>query len=179
MKIVRLSNILFAIFLIMMPIICLGMQTNLDAHPQSIRKQFKRLKHNGAWKLVDYSQNYQNELLSSTLSLEDSHIRVVSAYSPPSVTYIEDGCTSKDCFKGIFANVFHALAEQMNFTFSIKKAYMWGSVTNGTWNGMVGMLKDGIVDLAATDLTITNERSTVVEFLPKMIRCENLNNVLF
>ena len=101
--------------------------------------------------------------------MEGAHLRVVSAYAPPLVTYIEDGCTSRDCFKGIFANVFHTLSDQMNFTYTISRAYMWGSVTDGTWNGMVGMLKDGIVDIAATDLTITNERSAVVDFLPSLM----------
>ena len=102
-------------------------------------------------------------------SLEGSHLRVVSAYSPPAVTYIEDGCTSKDCFKGIFANILHDLSDKMNFTYTINRAYMWGSVTNGTWNGMVGMLKNGKADIAATDLTITNERSGVVDFLPSLM----------
>ena len=97
------------------------------------------------------------------------HIRVVSAYSPPTVTYIEDGCTSKDCFKGIFANVWHELSDKMNFTYTIRRVYMWGSETNGSWNGMIGMLKDGIVDIAAADLTITNERSKVVDFLPSLM----------
>ena len=112
---------------------------------------------------------HQHELLRKQSSLEGVHLQVLAAFAPPSVTYIEDGCTSKDCFKGIFANVFHALSDQMNFTFTIKRAYMWGSFTNGTWNGMVGMLKDGIADIAAADLTITNERSTVVDFLPSLM----------
>ena len=28
----------------------------------------------------------------------------------------------------------------MNFTFTIKQAFQWGSFVNGEWNGMVGML---------------------------------------
>ena len=127
------------------------------------------MKHNEEWSHGDDFSNNQNKLSVDTLQLGGAHLRVVSAYSPPSVTYIEDGCTSKDCFKGIFANVFYALAERMNFTFSIKRTYMWGSVTNGTWNGMVGMLKDELADLVAADLTITNERSTVVDFLPALM----------
>ena len=127
------------------------------------------LRPYGVWNDKQWSRQNQNELDSNRLSLRGAHLRVVSAYAPPSVTYIEDGCTSKNCFKGIFANVFHALADQMNFTFTIKRAYMWGSVTNGTWNGMVGMLNDKQADIAATDLTITNERSTVVDFLPSLM----------
>ena len=77
--------------------------------------------------------------------------------------------TSRSCFKGIFANVWHTLSDEMNFTFTVKRAYMWGAVTNGTWNGMVGMLKNETADIAAADLTITKERSTVVDFLPSLM----------
>ena len=138
------------------------------------------LEFNEVWSGKDEFQDNHNELWSMHRSLQGANIRVVSAYAPPAVTYIEDGCTSKSCFKGIFANVFHALADQMNFTFTIKRAYMWGSVTNGTWNGMVnslqhfiashfGMLNEKLADIAATDLTITNARSTVVDFLPPLM----------
>ena len=127
------------------------------------------LKLYGVWTGNHEFQEHEHELFRKHSSLEGVHLRVLAAFAPPSVTYIEDGCTSKHCFKGIFANVFHALSDQMNFTYTIKRAYMWGSFTNGTWNGMVGMLKDGIADIAAADLTITNERSTVVDFLPSLM----------
>ena len=127
------------------------------------------LKIYGVWNSNHEFHEHQHQLLRKHRSLEGVHLRVLSALSPPLVTYIEDGCTSKDCFRGIFANVFHALSDQMNFTFTIKRVYMWGSFTNNTWNGMIGMLKDGIADIAASDLTITNERSTVVDFLPSLM----------
>ena len=115
------------------------------------------------------SQYHDHKTQTNSNLVTESNIQIVSVYSPPSVTYIEDGCTSKDCFKGIFANVWHSLADEMNITYTIRRAYMWGSEGNGTWNGMVGMLKDGIVDVAAADLTITNDRSEVVDFLPSLM----------
>ena len=115
------------------------------------------------------SQYHDHKTQTNSNLVTKSNIQIVSVYSPPSVTYIEDGCTSKDCFKGIFANVWHSLADEMNITYTIRRAYMWGSEENGTWNGMVGMLKDGIVDVAAADLTITNDRSAVVDFLPSLM----------
>ena len=123
----------------------------------------------GTWNNEHGFLDKQKNTVQPHLSLEGSHLRVLSAYSPPAVTYIEDGCTSKDCFKGILANAFHVLSDQMNFTYTIKKTYMWGSVTNGTWNGMVGMLNDKLADIAVTDLTITSARSTVVDFLPALM----------
>ena len=106
---------------------------------------------------------------ASQKSLKNEHIRMVSAFSPPAVTYIEDNCSSKRCFKGLFADVWHALVEQMNFTYTIRRAHQWGSYENGKWNGMVGMLHRGKADIAATDLTVTVERSKAVDFLPTLL----------
>ena len=58
----------------------------------------------------------------------------------------------------------------MNFTFTIRRAYLWGTLSNGSWNGMVGMLKEKIVDIAVADLTITTERSRVVDYLPSLVQ---------
>ena len=115
------------------------------------------------------SQYHDHKAWTSSNAISETNIQIASVYSPPSVTYIEDGCTSKNCFKGTFANVWHSLAEEMNLTYTIRRAYMWGSEENGSWNGMIGMLKNGIVDIAAADLTITNERSKVVDFLPSLM----------
>ena len=121
-----------------------------------------------------WSQNKKFDILQEKNtekqhSLYGHHIRVVSAYAPPAVTYIEDHCSSISCFQGIFADVWHALVDQMNFTFTIRRAYQWGSLENGKWNGMVGMLHEGKADIAATDLTITMARSKVVDFLPTLL----------
>ena len=42
----------------------------------------------------------------------------------------------------MFADAFYALSLTMNFTFTIKQAFQWGSLeSNGEWNGMVGKLE--------------------------------------
>ena len=38
----------------------------------------------------------------------------------------------------MFPDVWHALSARMNFTFTVERAYEWGSVVNGTWSGMIG-----------------------------------------
>ncbi len=59
----------------------------------------------------------------------------------PYETHLEDGCTRPDCFKGMFADVWHLLQDIMNFTY---KMYMpedgqWGALReDGTWTGIVG-----------------------------------------
>ena len=102
-------------------------------------------------------------------SLIGQHIRIVSAYNPPSVSYIEDNCSSKRCFKGLFPDVWHLIADQFNLTFTVRQVYQWGSFENGKWNGMVGMVHEGKADIAVGDLTPTQQRSNAVDFLPTIV----------
>ena len=46
--------------------------------------------------------------------------------------------TSNNCFKGLFADVWDALAVEMNFTYTPIKEYYHGSFTNGSWIGSIG-----------------------------------------
>ena len=101
--------------------------------------------------------------------LNGCHFRVVAAEYPPAVTYIEDNCRSNACFKGMFADVWDEMSKDMNFTYSVRRVDEWGSFVNGSWNGMVRMLKHGEVDVAVSGLTITKERSTAIDFLPALM----------
>ena len=64
--------------------------------------------------------------------------RIVATVSPPFQTYLEDGCNSSRCFKGVYADTFHKLAETMNFTFTIEWVKVFGGMKNGSWTGMIG-----------------------------------------
>ena len=108
------------------------------------------------------------DIWSMLPSLNGLHIRVVSAYSPPSVTYIEDNCSKTRCFQGMYADVWNALSNKMNFTYTVQRVYEWGSLEDGTWSGMVGMLVKNQVDIAVTDFIMTKDRSTAVDFLPSI-----------
>lgn len=56
----------------------------------------------------------------------------------------------------------------MNFTYTVSKAYKWGNIVNGSWDGMVGQVTREINDVAVADLTITNDRSKAVDFSPSI-----------
>ena len=52
--------------------------------------------------------------------------------------------------KGMFADVFFALQDILNFTYVLKKPpdELWGSLqSDGTWTGMVRGLQDGRTDI--------------------------------
>ena len=65
---------------------------------------------------------------------------MVATVSPPFQTYLEDGCNSSQCFKGVYADTFHKLAETMNFTFTIEWVKAFGGIKNGSWTGMIGSI---------------------------------------
>ena len=66
--------------------------------------------------------------------------RIVSSITAPYTTHVKDGCSSSECFKGLYADVFHELTQILNFTFSISLVESYGSkFPNNTWNGMIGI----------------------------------------
>ena len=64
--------------------------------------------------------------------------RATAAVNFPYVSYLEDNCTSNNCFKGMYADLWHGLSKQMNFTYEIKKETVWGVLENGFWKGIIG-----------------------------------------
>ena len=134
------------------------------------------LKNFGSWSIEYGLLVSEPDVWSRRASLEGYHFRIVSAESPPFVTYLEDKCTKKNCFKGVFADVLNSLSIQMNFTYTIRSSYEWGSFVDGKWTGMVGMVQNGISDIAVADLTITEHRSTAVDFLHTL---SEMNEELF
>ena len=126
------------------------------------------LKKFGIWSPEYGLQVYNTNIWSRRNSLGGHHFRIVSAINPPAVTYVEDNCTTKICFRGMYADVWHDLSKKMNFTYTSQRAYQWGSLINGTWNGMIRMLEQEEVDIAVTSHQVTKQRSTVVDYLPTL-----------
>ena len=66
--------------------------------------------------------------------------RIVSSITAPYTTKVEDGCSTTECFKGLYADVFHELSQILNFTFTISLVESYGSkFSNDTWSGMIGI----------------------------------------
>ena len=65
--------------------------------------------------------------------------RIVTGVYPPYVTYVEDGCKSPNCFKGVYADVFHELQSLLNFTYTVSVTHGFGSrLPNQSWTGLIG-----------------------------------------
>ena len=76
------------------------------------------------------------------------YLRISSDYWPPSQTLVEDGCKSRACFKGYYADIFYTFQEIMNFTFTVRQNGIAGAkLPNGTWIGQIGNYKVTVVSI--------------------------------
>ncbi|XP_076352268.1 putative glutamate receptor [Tachypleus tridentatus] len=69
---------------------------------------------------------------------------------------------------GVDIEILNVLQKLFNITYEIHRPPdgKWGSLINGTWNGMIGMIHRQEVDLAMGGMTISLARRQVVDFSP-------------
>lgn len=76
--------------------------------------------------------------------------------------------TGNERFEGFGIDLIHELSLMLgfNYTFRLQEDGVYGSMNNETkeWNGMIRELHEERADLAITDLTITSERESGVDF---------------
>nr|CAD7395568.1 unnamed protein product [Timema cristinae] len=80
----------------------------------------------------------------------------------------KEALKGNDRFEGFGIDLIHEISVMLrfNYTFEIQEDNVYGSLDNETkeWNGMLRKVIDGEADLAITDLTITSERESGVDF---------------
>ena len=101
-------------------------------------------------------------------SMEGATIRVATINIPfyHELSYDKSG-TSIIGGGGFLLEPLNMLATKLNFTIKLmpSKDGKWGTKdSNGTWNGMIGMLIKHQADMAGASLTITKERAQVITF---------------
>ncbi|XP_047487922.1 probable glutamate receptor [Penaeus chinensis] len=129
------------------------------AIPNTVSVKTKVLKHGVLEGPVD-------DLLFRRTDLSGLHVTCTSIdYKPLNIiTHREDGTIH---VKGILGKIFDMLREVTNFTYTCYEVpdNQWGSLADGQWTGLVGEVASGRADLAIASLTISKQRSTVVDFL--------------
>ena len=157
---------------------CFTFDSNYDAQIYDAYKVHQNsniiIERFGSWTRKSGLSVHNPNIWSRRVSMQGVKLRAVSALSPPFVTSIESQCSSKHCFQGMYADIWHELSEKMNFTYSVTRMHEWGAIVNGSWGGMVGILEKGMADIAPTDLTVTKDRSTVIQYLPTIEETEEL-----
>ncbi|EZA54442.1 Glutamate receptor, ionotropic kainate, partial [Ooceraea biroi] len=76
--------------------------------------------------------------------------------------------TGNDRYEGFAVDIIHEMSKILgfNYTLEVQIDNAYGSLNpmTGKWDGMIARLLSGVTDLAITDLTITSERESAVDF---------------
>ncbi|XP_046984816.1 glutamate receptor ionotropic, kainate 2-like isoform X1 [Schistocerca americana] len=103
-------------------------------------------------------------------SLQNRTLIVLTAISKPYGMRVDTSLTLKgnDMYEGFGIDLIHEISLMLgfNYTFVLQLDSKYGTLNKETkkWDGMVRELLDGNADLAITDLTITAERESAVDF---------------
>lgn len=71
-----------------------------------------------------------------------------------------------DTLHGVDVTIMTTLAKYLKFKMELIPSFdgYWGSLVNGSWNGMVRMVMDGRADIGMSPFTMTSLRETVIDF---------------
>ena len=93
-------------------------------------------------------------------------------------SYISKRNIKKIPWSGIFPDIFESLAETLNFSFALihSRDGNWGSYDQATksWNGAVKDLIEGVADVSPSSFSLTQIRSTVIEFSLPILSAETV-----
>lgn len=124
------------------------------------------LHRNGSWDFLETNQDIKTPSETELSDLSGNILRVsILPYFPLVMLDTPD-------LKGYFIDVLEILADLMNFQISYQSPSdgLWGSKNkDGTWSGMVGELLNNQSDISIGGLSITQERSEVIDFTQGLI----------
>ncbi|GAU94508.1 hypothetical protein RvY_06270-2 [Ramazzottius varieornatus] len=118
---------------------------------------------------------YRKFNFSDVNNLRGRILRIAVSEQPPFLVRnqtafdLSNGNVTVMLYQGIIPNMIRTLSVVLNFRYELVFCkpgdQYYGTVDkNGKWNGMIGMLQRGEVDLIAADLTVSLQRQSVVEF---------------
>ncbi|KAA0201892.1 Ionotropic receptor 189, partial [Hyalella azteca] len=90
----------------------------------------------------------------------------------PYVSFPREAETNRSHFTGAAADAFTMMANKLNFTFRLVRCVdgIWGThFGNGTFNGMIGMVVRGEVDMALGPFIQTHERNVYIDFSDALV----------
>ncbi|KAI4498716.1 hypothetical protein M0802_006183 [Mischocyttarus mexicanus] len=106
----------------------------------------------------------------SELSLQNKTFLVLISMTKP-YGMVKESATmlsGNERYEGFGIDIIEELSKSLgfNYTFEVQIDSVYGSYINktGKWSGMLGKIIEGRADLAITDLTITSDRESAVDF---------------
>jgi hypothetical protein len=154
--------------------------------------RFVKVKHFkvSLWTYQPFSQEQSllNTLINRRMDLKELPLIAMSEAQAPFTVFRPDFKTEADydsatdtydvthLVSGIFPSVLDNLKQSLNFSCTLLKRgdNQWGSFNKATndsfggWTGMVRNLLDGSADFVSSSVTITDIRSTIMDFLPPL-----------
>ena len=121
----------------------------------------------GKWNTIDGLRMYEENMWRRRVNLHGVVVRATCVNYPvmtPHVSYDTDGNIVDG--NGFMIDLLHLLEKTVNMTFSISLSIdgkFGGRTENGSFDGMVGMLKRNETDVALL-VTFTEERNQVIDF---------------
>ena len=86
-------------------------------------------------------------------------------FHEPQESWVDDINRNFPKLTGMFYDIAQSMSQHCNFSMKLERLNEFGVRRNdGTWNGMVGMLRNHELDIGIADITPTTERSKVADF---------------
>ncbi|KAB0791738.1 hypothetical protein PPYR_03538 [Photinus pyralis] len=131
------------------------------------------LKKIGTWNAsagVNFTRTYGEAYTQIVEILQNKTFVVTTILTEPygMLKNVSATLTGNDRYEGFGIDVIHELSKKLEFKYEIllqeDGQYGTFNARTKTWNGMLGELRAGRADFAITDLTITSERESAVDF---------------
>ncbi|XP_032677549.1 glutamate receptor ionotropic, kainate 2-like isoform X2 [Odontomachus brunneus] len=148
-----------------------GFRSEFQLDIVNLRKQ--GLRKAGEWRTnvgIRWKPGYKIPGVDEEKSLRDQHFIVLISLTDPYGMLKQSSTTliGNDRYEGFAIDIIQEMSKILgfNYTFQVQSDNIYGSLNKktGQWNGMLGKIIAGKADLAITDLTITAERKSAVDF---------------
>ena len=100
-------------------------------------------------------------------NLRDQTLKIGTILNDPFLTKtVDDPTLGNEQYEGFVKDLLDEIASVglFSYTLHLSRDGRYGALVDGKWDGMMGMVQDGTVDLAAADLTVTHDRLEHLDF---------------
>ncbi|XP_032677546.1 glutamate receptor ionotropic, kainate 2-like isoform X2 [Odontomachus brunneus] len=149
-----------------------------DGFRSNIQLDIVRLTENGLTKIgtwnstsgqnIEWASGVSKKKSDMELSLQNKTFVVLISLTPPYGMQKESWTTlsGNERYEGFGIDIIQQISEILGFNYTLQEESDYGSLNKNTekWSGMLGKIIAEEADLAITDLTITSERESAVDF---------------
>ncbi|XP_014479803.1 PREDICTED: glutamate receptor ionotropic, kainate 2-like isoform X2 [Dinoponera quadriceps] len=149
-----------------------------DGFRSNIQLDIVRLTENGLVKIgmwnstsgqnIDWIPDVSKKKTEEEISLQNKTFIVLISLTAPYGMRKESWSmlSGNDRYEGFGIDIMQLISEDLGFNYTLQVESDYGSLNKHTekWTGMLGKIRTDDADLAITDLTITSERETAVDF---------------